>query len=240
MTADVAMKPDAPILLAALRTNGCEGPDRPTNVAAHIQFQRGDLEAGFARADYVVERDSAPRPSIRATSSRKKPSALERRRSRDDLLFDPGHLQRAHADRHTCSKCPRAKSRWCRPRLAAASAARPRSTSNRVRAALAKSGRPVKMMMTRGEVLRATGPTSGSNESCKIGATRTANHRRADLDGLRGGRFPARRSRLARCVARAVQRPQLADRRLRRGRQPARSQPIAHRARPAPRSPANR
>jgi len=35
-----------------------------------------------------------------------------------------------------------------------------------------KSGRPVKMVMTRGEVMRATGPTSGSKSTVKIGATR--------------------------------------------------------------------
>src|SRR6186713_1883549 len=35
-----------------------------------------------------------------------------------------------------------------------------------------KSGRPVKMVMTREEVMRATGPTSGSKSTVKIGATR--------------------------------------------------------------------
>jgi xanthine dehydrogenase molybdenum-binding subunit len=35
-----------------------------------------------------------------------------------------------------------------------------------------KSGRPVKLVMTRAEVLRATGPTSGSKIRCKLGATR--------------------------------------------------------------------
>src|SRR5260370_7062993 len=33
-----------------------------------------------------------------------------------------------------------------------------------------KSGRPVKMVMTREEVMRATGPTSGSKSTVKIGA----------------------------------------------------------------------
>ena len=35
-----------------------------------------------------------------------------------------------------------------------------------------KSGRPVKMVMTRQEVFRATGPTSGSSSTVKIGATK--------------------------------------------------------------------
>src|SRR6202011_3032503 len=66
MTAEAAMKPDAPILLPEIRQKFIagrtdpgppEGPDRPTNIAAHIQFQRGELEAGFRAADYVVERE---------------------------------------------------------------------------------------------------------------------------------------------------------------------------------------
>ena len=35
-----------------------------------------------------------------------------------------------------------------------------------------KTGKPVKMTMNRSEVLRATGPTSGSYIRCKIGATK--------------------------------------------------------------------
>jgi CO/xanthine dehydrogenase Mo-binding subunit len=35
-----------------------------------------------------------------------------------------------------------------------------------------KTGQPVRLVMTRGEVLRATGPTSGSTIRCKMGATK--------------------------------------------------------------------
>jgi CO/xanthine dehydrogenase Mo-binding subunit len=35
-----------------------------------------------------------------------------------------------------------------------------------------KTGKPVKLVMTRAEVLRATGPTSGSKMRCKMGATK--------------------------------------------------------------------
>src|SRR5208283_6022065 len=54
MTVDVATKPGAPILLKDLRNK--EEGDKPTNVAQHYQFKRGDLAAGFKAADYVVER----------------------------------------------------------------------------------------------------------------------------------------------------------------------------------------
>ncbi len=55
MTVDVAIKPGAPILLPDLRNK--EEGDKPTNVAQHYQFKRGDVEAGFKAADYVIERE---------------------------------------------------------------------------------------------------------------------------------------------------------------------------------------
>ena len=50
-------EPDAPIIIERLRTDelGKTG-DEPTNVASHIQHKRGDVEAGFAEADVIVER----------------------------------------------------------------------------------------------------------------------------------------------------------------------------------------
>jgi len=55
MTVDVATKAGAPILLKDLRNK--EEGDKPTNVAQHYQFKRGDVEAGFKSADYVIERE---------------------------------------------------------------------------------------------------------------------------------------------------------------------------------------
>src|SRR5713226_4461825 len=55
MTVEAAMKPGATILLKELRNK--EDGDKPTNVAQHYQFKRGDLAAGFKAADYVIERE---------------------------------------------------------------------------------------------------------------------------------------------------------------------------------------
>ena len=53
-----AMKDDAPLLHADLRTDsmGKKG-DRPTNVALHPQFEKGNIAEGFQQADIVVERE---------------------------------------------------------------------------------------------------------------------------------------------------------------------------------------
>src|ERR1700693_6404857 len=55
MTVAVATKPGAPILLKDLRNK--EEGDKPTNVAQHYQFKRGDVAAGFKPEDYVIERE---------------------------------------------------------------------------------------------------------------------------------------------------------------------------------------
>ena len=70
-----------------------------------------------------------------------------------------------------------------------------------------KSGRPVKMVMTREEVMRATGPTSGSKSTVKIGARKDGTHRRRPRHLLSAGRRVAgladpRRGRLQLCALR--------------------------------------
>src|SRR5689334_5779781 len=66
MTLDDAMKPDAHILFPEMReqrlasrtdAGTVENPSRPTNIAAHITLERGDVKAGFNAADFIVERE---------------------------------------------------------------------------------------------------------------------------------------------------------------------------------------
>jgi CO/xanthine dehydrogenase Mo-binding subunit len=48
MNLEDAMAPDSPILLPSLRSKSQE---KPSNVADHVQLTRGDVEAGFNKAD---------------------------------------------------------------------------------------------------------------------------------------------------------------------------------------------
>ncbi|HZU76214.1 MAG TPA: molybdopterin cofactor-binding domain-containing protein, partial [Dehalococcoidia bacterium] len=53
-----AMLPEAPLLHENLRTRSLAGlADKPSNVASHLQMVKGDVEAGFAEADEVIERE---------------------------------------------------------------------------------------------------------------------------------------------------------------------------------------
>src|SRR5512132_1748384 len=52
-----AMKDDAPLLHDDLFTAGVEpAPSKPSNIAKRVEFAIGDIAAGFAEADLVIER----------------------------------------------------------------------------------------------------------------------------------------------------------------------------------------
>ncbi len=86
-----------------------------------------------------------------------------------------------------------------------------------------KTGHPVKLVMNRAEVLRASGPTSGSTIRCKMGATKDGKIVAAEVwMAYEAGGFPGLAGRRRRDVhPRALRHRQHPDRRLRRGRQPA-------------------
>src|SRR5882672_7497560 len=58
-----AMKPGAPVLHDDLFTAGVEPkPDKPSNIAKRIEIILGDVEAGFAKADVIDEREFKTAP----------------------------------------------------------------------------------------------------------------------------------------------------------------------------------
>ena len=58
-----AMQPDAPVLHDDMYTVGVEPkPGKPSNIAKRIEIKQGDIEAGFKKADIVVEREFRTAP----------------------------------------------------------------------------------------------------------------------------------------------------------------------------------
>jgi CO/xanthine dehydrogenase Mo-binding subunit len=56
---EAALAPGAPILHDGMKTGGkpAPGATSPTNVAARMEVQRGDVDEGFRQADVIVERE---------------------------------------------------------------------------------------------------------------------------------------------------------------------------------------
>ena len=136
-----AMKDDAPLLHDDLRTDamGKKG-DKPTNVAAHLQFEKGNVDEGFAQADVVVERE------FRTASVHQgyiEPHAAVAMWNEDGRLKIWTATQGAFNCRQQVAELLQipglAGASSCRARSAAASAARSPSTSSRSRRSSAAS-----------------------------------------------------------------------------------------------------
>ncbi|HYI05640.1 MAG TPA: xanthine dehydrogenase family protein molybdopterin-binding subunit, partial [Reyranella sp.] len=160
-----AMKPGAAPLHDHIKFDG-----KPSNIAGTLEHKKGDVEAGFKEADVIVERS-----------------------------FETEAVHQGYIEPHAClvSVVDGKATIWSSSQgqfmVRAMSALLTGMQQSDIRAIPAeigggfggktivyleplalvlakKSGRPVKMVMSREEVFRASGPTSGSMSKVKIGA----------------------------------------------------------------------
>jgi CO/xanthine dehydrogenase Mo-binding subunit len=188
-----AMKPGAPILHDHLRTDGVEPrPTEPSNVAKRIDFAKGDAAKGFAAAEVVVERRFRTAPVHQGYIE---PHACLASAAEDGQVqlwtTTQGHFQ----VRGFCSRLLGLETSQIRVMAAEIGGGFGGKTVvylEPVAIRLSqKAGRPVKMVMTREEVFRASGPTSGSSMRVKLGATRDGRIVAADATfALQAGAFP--------------------------------------------------
>jgi xanthine dehydrogenase molybdenum-binding subunit len=171
MTVEDAMAPNAPILLPELRSK--DAPDKPTNIASHIPIKRGDVEAAFKSADFVVEREFR--------------TAMVHQGYIEPHNAVATYTADGHATIYCSTQGPfevralsaqvlgmeAGKIRVVPAEIGGGFGGKTTIYLEPVAVMLAKeTGHPVKMVMTRGEVLRATGPTSGSTIRVKMGCTK--------------------------------------------------------------------
>ncbi|HEY8744868.1 MAG TPA: xanthine dehydrogenase family protein molybdopterin-binding subunit, partial [Chloroflexota bacterium] len=169
-----AMREDAPLLDEQRHTKSLAGTsEKASNIAQHIQTELGDVDAGFAAADVVIEREY--------TTTMVHQGYIEPQNG--TAMWSPdGHLtvwtstQGAFGARDELAKLlrlPLAQIKVIPMEIGGGFGGKIPVYLEPVAALLSrKSGRPVKMVMTRAEVLEATGPTSGTYVKVKMGATR--------------------------------------------------------------------
>ncbi len=169
-----AMRPDAPVLHDNLFTEGADPPaDKPSNIAKRIEFTLGDVAVGFEQAEVVLERSYKTEPVHQGYIEPHACVASVTEDGQGELWCSTqGHF----VVRAICA------------RMIGMDISALRVTASEIGGgfggktvvyleplALAlskKAGHPVKMVMTRSEVFRATGPTSGATIRVKIGATK--------------------------------------------------------------------
>jgi CO/xanthine dehydrogenase Mo-binding subunit len=167
-----AMRAGAPLLHETLITAGVEPPPKtPSNVARRVEIGHGDIDAGFKAADIVLERTFTTKPVHQGYIE---PHACVASVSEDgqaDLwVTTQGHWM----VRAMCARLlgwDVGKIRVTSSEIGGGFGGKTVVYLEPVALALAKKARrPVKMVMTREEVFRASGPTSGAHMRVKIGA----------------------------------------------------------------------
>lgn len=168
---DEAMKPTAPLLHATCFTKGVEPkPTAPSNVASRSQFGHGDVEAGFKDADIVLERSFK---TEQAHQGYIEPHACVAKVNADGTaelwVCTQGHF----VFRQQCAELlgiEVSKLRVTSSEIGGGFGGKTHVWAEPVALALSrKAGWPVKLVMTREEVFRASGPTSATSIDVKIG-----------------------------------------------------------------------
>ncbi|MEZ5597563.1 MAG: xanthine dehydrogenase family protein molybdopterin-binding subunit [Pseudomonadales bacterium] len=167
-----AMKDDAPLLNAQCFTKGlAEKPSKPSNIANVMTLARGNLDEGFAAADVIHESEHVVPMSHQGYIEPHACTATVNEDGRATVwLCTQGHFDTRAQTAKILGKSL-ADLRFIATEIGGGFGGKTVVYLEPVAVKLAeKSGRPVKMAMTREEVFRATGPTSGSVARIKVGA----------------------------------------------------------------------
>jgi CO/xanthine dehydrogenase Mo-binding subunit len=167
-----AMAEGAPLLHDDLFTAGVDPkPAKPSNIAKKVTFRKGDAEAGFKQAEVIVEGRYKTQPVHQAYIE---PHACLCTYNADGQVTIFSSSQGQFMVRAYCAKLlgmDISNLRAIPAEIGGGFGGKTLVYLEPLAIALSKkSGRPVKMQMTREEVFRASGPTSGAVIEVKLGA----------------------------------------------------------------------
>jgi len=169
-----AMQPDAPLLFEDMITRGVEPPPtKPSNVSKRIEYKLGDADAGFASADEIVELSYRTAPVHQGYIE---PQGCLARVDADGQAelwsSSQGHfVVRTFTARLLGMKV--ADLRVHAAEIGGGFGGKTVVYVEPIAVALSrKTGHPVKIMLSREEVFKATGPTSGASMKIRIGVMR--------------------------------------------------------------------
>ncbi len=193
LTAPEGMDRGAPLLHDDLRTKefGTRS-EEPSNVAEHVRWTKGDVEAGFAAADVVVERTFDTATVHQGYIEPHNVTALW---NHDGRLHIWCSTQGAFVVRDVTSKIleiPVSNIKVTPMEIGGGFGGKIPLYMEPVAALLSKkTARPVKMVMSREEVLLGTGPTAGSHVRVKVGASSDGTIRAMDATlAYEAGAYP--------------------------------------------------
>lgn len=171
---DEAMKDDAPIVQDYVFTGGTDStPKKHSNIAQVSNFGHGDVDAGFAEADVIVEKSYKTEQTHQGyIEPHACLASVGSDGSAELWVTTQGHF----TFRSNCAELlglDIAKLKVTASEIGGGFGGKTHVWMEPVALALSrKANRPVKLVMSREEVFRATGPTSSTSVDVKIGATK--------------------------------------------------------------------
>ena len=190
---DAAMAEDAPLLFPDMKTRGIEpAPTKSSNISKRLEFKIGDMDAGFAAADVVIEHEFKTATVHQAYIE---PHACVAKFEADGQGEIWASSQGHFAVRALTAKIlgmPVGDLRVYPAEIGGGFGGKTVVYVEPVAAMLSKkSGFPVRLAMSREEVFRASGPTSGSSMWVKMGVTKAGKLVAADgIFKFQAGAFP--------------------------------------------------
>ena len=178
LTLDEALKDDAPLLHEGLTTRSISAflakdgdTGKPSNISFHIQFKDGDLDAGFAEADTVLEREYTTQSVHQGYIE---PHASTAWWAPDGQITVWTSTQGAFSIRSETALIlglTESRVKVIPMEIGGGFGGKLDTYLDPVAAELSrKSGRPVKIVMSRREVFEGSGPTSAAKIIVKLGA----------------------------------------------------------------------
>lgn len=173
-----AMLPGAPVLNDEVRTDSMgvgatPASDRPTNIARQIVFEKGDLRAGFASAEVVLEREYRTATVHQGYIEPHNATVLWNANGKVTVWMSTQGIFSARQQTAELLRIPVSDVKVVPMEIGGGFGGKISVYLPPVAAILSKkSGRPVKLVMDRTHVFEATGPTPASYIRIKLGVTR--------------------------------------------------------------------
>ena len=169
-----AIAEGAPLVHDDLYTAGLpEKPDTPSNIGSRMEMSKGDIEAGFAAADVIVER-ALSTPTVHQGYIEPHATTVRYDEDGQSMVWcsTQGHFD-VRAGVANLLNIEHSKLKVVAAEVGGGFGGKTTLYLEPVAMILSKkSGRPVKMAMTRDEVFRGSGPGAATRSTVKIGASK--------------------------------------------------------------------